>query len=67
MCSSRNGLGGKLVISTAPGLRCLWIGLGDSDRVAPVIHVGSTGWLRKGNGGSSRCVRSGSETVGLVL
>ena len=67
MCSGKNGLGGKLVTSTAPGLRCLWIGLGDSDQVDPVIQVGSTGRLRKGNGGRSRCVRSGSETVGLVL
>jgi hypothetical protein len=67
MCSGRNGLGGKPVISTALGLRCLWIGLGDSDRVALVIHMGSTSRLRKGNGGSSWCVRSGSETVRLVL
>jgi hypothetical protein len=67
MFSGRNGLGGKPVTSTAPGLRYLWIGLGDSDRVDPVIHVGSTGQLRKGSGGRSRCVKSGSETVGLVL
>ena len=67
MCSGRNGLGGKPVISTALGLHCLWIDLGDSDRVDLVIHIGPTGQLRKGNGGSSWCVKSGSETAGLVL
>ena len=63
MCLGRNGLGGKLVISTAPGLRVLWIGMGDSVRTDPVIDVGLTDQWIKGNGGSSRWVRSVSETV----
>ena len=63
MCSGKNGLGGKPVTSTAPGLRVLWTGLGDSVRIDPAIIVGLTGRLRNGNGGSSRWVRSISETV----
>ena len=54
MCSGRNGLGGKPVTSTAPGLRVLQIGSGDSVRTDPVIVIGLTGRLRNGNGGSSR-------------
>jgi hypothetical protein len=42
MCSGKNGLGGKPVISTAPRLRVLWIGAGDSIRIDPVIDVGLT-------------------------
>jgi hypothetical protein len=53
MCSGKNGLGGKPVISTAPGLRVLWIGAGDSVRIDPVIDVGLTDRWIKGNGGSS--------------
>ena len=63
MCSGRNGLGGKPVTSTAPGLRVLRMGSGDSVRTDPVMVVGLTGRLRNGNGGSSRRVRSVSETV----
>jgi hypothetical protein len=63
MCSGKNGLGGKPVISTASGLRVLGIGLGDSVRTDPVIIIGLTGRLRNGNGGSSHWVRSVSETV----
>jgi len=63
MCSGRNGPGGNPVISTGPGLWLLWIGTGDSIRVTPVIHVGSTGWLINGIGGRSCWVRSVSETV----
>jgi len=63
MCSGKNGLGGKLVIFTAPGLQVLWIGVGDSVRTDPVIDVGLTDRWIKGNGGSSHWVRSISETV----
>ena len=63
MCSGRNGLGGKPVTSTAPGLRVLRMGSGDSIRTDPVMVVGLIGRLRNGNGGSSRWVRSISETV----
>jgi hypothetical protein len=63
MCSGRNGLGGKPVTSTAPGLRVLQIGSGDSIRTDPVIVIGLTGRLRNGNGGSSYWGRSVSETV----
>jgi hypothetical protein len=63
MCSGRNGLGGKPVTSTAPGLQVLRMGLGDSVQTDPVMVVGLTGRLRNGNGGSSRWVRSVSETV----
>ena len=63
MCSGKNGLGGKPVISTAPGLQVLCIGSGDSIRTDPVIIVGLTGWLIKGNGGNSLWVRSISEMV----
>ena len=63
MCSGRNGLGGKPVTSTAPGLRVLRMGSGDSVRTDPVMVVGLTGRLRNGSGGSSRWVRSVSETV----
>ena len=66
MCSGKNGLGGKLVTSTAPELWVLRIGSGDSVRTDPVIVIGLTGWLRKGNGGSSHWGRSVSET-GLVI
>jgi hypothetical protein len=67
MCSGRNGLGGNPVTSTAPGLWLLWSGTGDSVRVGPVVHVGSTGWLINGIGERSRWVRSISEMVWLVL
>jgi hypothetical protein len=63
MCSGRNGLGGKPVTSTTPGLRVLRIGSGDSVRTNPVIIVGLTGRLRNGNGGSSHWGRSVSEMV----
>jgi hypothetical protein len=63
MCSGRNGLGGKLVTSTTPGLWVLRIGSGDSVQTDPVIIVGLTGRLRNGNGGSSRWGRSVSEMV----
>ena len=63
MCSGRNGLGGKPVTSTAPGLRVLRMGSGDSVRTDPVMVVGLTGQLRNGNGGRSHWVRSVSETV----
>jgi hypothetical protein len=67
MCSGKNGLGGKLVTSTAPGLQVLWIGLGNSVRTDPMIIVGLTDQLRNSNGGSSRWVSSVSEMVWLVL
>jgi hypothetical protein len=67
MCLGKNGLGGNLVISTDPGLRVLWIGVGDSVRTDPVINMGLTGWLINGSGRSSRWVRSISEMVRLVL
>jgi hypothetical protein len=67
MCSGKNGLGGKPVISTAPGLQVLWIGAGDSIQTDPVIIVGLTNQWRNGNGGSSHWVRSISEMVWLVL
>ena len=63
MCSGKNGLGGKPVTSTAPGLWVLQIGSGDSVLTDPVIVVGLTGQLRNGNGGSSCWGRSVSETV----
>ena len=63
MCSDKNGRGGKPVISTAPRLQVLWIGAGDSVRTDPVIDVGLTDRWIKGNGGSSRWVRSISEMV----
>jgi len=63
MCSGKNSLGGKPVISTAPGLQVLWIGAGDSVRTDPVIDVGLTDRWIKGNDGSSRWVRSISKTV----
>jgi hypothetical protein len=63
MCSGKNSLGGKLVISTAPGLQVLWIGAGDSVWTDPVIDMGLTDQWIKGNGGSSRWVRSISEMV----
>jgi hypothetical protein len=63
MCSGRNGLGGKPVTSTAPGLRVLQIGLGDSILTDPVIIVGLTGRLWNGNGGSSHWGRSVSKMV----
>jgi hypothetical protein len=63
MCLGKNGLGGNPVTSTSPRLRVLWIGMGDSVRVDPVINMGFTGRLIKGNGGSSRWVRSISETA----
>jgi len=53
MCSGKNGLSGKLVTSTAPGLWVLWIGAGDSDRTDPVINVGFTDRWMNGNGSSS--------------
>jgi hypothetical protein len=63
MCSGKNGLGGNPVTSTAPGLRVLWIGVGDSVQTDSVINVGLTGWLINGNGRSSCWVRSVSEMV----
>jgi hypothetical protein len=63
MCSGRNGLGGNPVTSTAPGLRFLWIGMGDSVRTDPMISVGLTDRLINGNGGRSHWVRSVSEMV----
>ena len=63
MCSGRNGLSGKPVTSTAPGLQVLRMGSGDSVRTDPVMVVGLTGQLRNGKGGSARWVRSVSETV----
>jgi hypothetical protein len=53
MCLGRNGLGGKPVTSTALELWFLEIGLGDSDWTDLVIHMGSIGRFRKGNGGRS--------------
>jgi hypothetical protein len=67
MCSGKNGLGGKPVTSTAPGLWVLWIGAGDSVQTDPVINVELTDWWTKGNGGSSYWVRSVSEMVWSVL
>jgi hypothetical protein len=67
MCLGKNGLGGNLKISTDPGLWVLWIGVGDSVRMDPVINMKLTGWLINSNGGRSRWVRSVSETVWLVL
>ena len=67
MCSGKNGLGGKPVTSTAPRLRVLWIGTGDSVRTDPVIIVGLTGRWIKGNGRSSYWVRSVSEMVWSIL
>jgi hypothetical protein len=63
MCLGKNGLGGKPVTSTAPGLWVLWIGVGDSVRTDPMIDVGLTDQLRNSNGGRSRWVRSISEMV----
>jgi hypothetical protein len=53
MCSGENSLGGKPVTSTAPGLWFLWIGTGDSVQTDPMINVGLTDQLMKGNGSSS--------------
>jgi hypothetical protein len=63
MCSGKNGLGGKPVISTAPGLQVLGSGLGDSVRTDPGIIVGLIGRWMKGIGSNSHWVRSVSETV----
>ena len=63
MCSGKNGLGGNLVTSTDPRLRVLWIGVGDSIRMDPIINMGLTGQLINGNGGRSYWVRSISEMV----
>jgi hypothetical protein len=63
MCLGKNGLGGKPVISTAPGLRVLWIGVGDSIQMDPMIDMGLNDRWIKGNGRSSRWVRSISEMV----
>jgi hypothetical protein len=63
MCSGKNGLGGKPVISTAPRLRVLGSGLGDSVLTDPGIIMGLIGRWMKGISGNSRWVRSVSETV----